>query len=704
MSLFFSRIRDRIVAYFTPSQQIILAAGVGLILTFMFLKTEAVNFEEHDRFTRNLLHLKEWDKTLNQDLLKSTYGLLSYYDPIVEDLEIIKKLQITIRKVPSFIDNSGEQKIHQDLDKYITIMAKKEQLIEKIKTRHSIFKTSLLYFPILANELANKIAYSEQDGNQTLFLSIINLRRDVILFCLDSNQESQEKINLEIQNIEKNKNIYAPYLNLEQLEILLLHAQLIINNKLLINSNIEELIALPTYIESEQIYQSYNFYYEKSLKRSKNYRLLLYISCLMLLVYIFYIIVKLKNTTLLLNTANESLEMRVQQRTEALLNSTAALTESEERYRRLVELSPETIAVHSAGQMIYINAAGAKLLGASSQAEIVGKSIWEIIHPDYHQFSEKRWNLVAEETEGKVDFTEIKLVSLSGEIIDVESIAIRITYQGQPATQSMIRDITDRKRIQQELELAKEAAIAASIAKSQFLANMSHELRTPLNGILGYSELLREEAEELGYESFVRDLDQIRTAGIHLLALINDILDISKIEAGKMEVYLETFDIIDMIQAVLSTAQPLIEKNGNVLVVEYVNELGTMHADLTKVRQVLLNLLSNAAKFTPGGKITLSVSKLLESSGTNLIIFQVKDTGIGMTEEQLQHIFQAFTQADASTTRKYGGTGLGLAISQRFCEIMGGKITVESKVGVGSTFTVYLTDNIEGKLTPTHNY
>lgn len=704
MSLFFSRIRDQIVSYFTPSQQIILAAGVGLILTFMFLKTEAVNFEEHDRFTRNLLYLKEWDKTLNQDLLKSTYGLLSYYDPIVEDLAIIKKLQITIRKVPSFIDNSGEQEIHQKLDNYITIMAKKEQLIEKIKTRHSIFKTSLLYFPILANELANKIAYSDQDENQTLFLSIINLRRDVVLFCLDSNQEFQEKINLKIQNIEKNKNIYAAYLNVEQIEILLLHAQLIINNKLQINSHIEELIALPTYIESEQIYQSYNFYYEKSLERSKNYRLLLYVSCLMLLVYIFYIIVKLKNTTLLLNAANESLEMRVQQRTEALSNSTAALTESEERYRRLVELSPETIAVHSAGQMIYINAAGAKLLGATSQAEIVGKSIWDLIHPDYHQFSEKRWNLVAEEIEGKVDFTEIKLVSLSGEIIDVESIAIRITYQGQPATQSMIRDITDRKRIQQELELAKEAAIAASIAKSQFLANMSHELRTPLNGILGYSELLREEAEESGYQNFVRDLDQIRTAGIHLLALINDILDISKIEAGKMEVYLETFDIINMIQAVLSTAQPLIEKNGNVLVVEYLNELGTMHADLTKVRQVLLNLLSNAAKFTPGGTITLSVSKLLESSGTNLIVFQVKDTGIGMTEEQLQHIFQAFTQADASTTRKYGGTGLGLAISQRFCEIMGGKITVESKVGVGSTFTVYLTDNIEGKPTPTHKY
>jgi PAS domain S-box-containing protein len=746
MSLFFARLRDQIVSYFTPSQQIILAAGVGLVLTFMFLKTDAVNFEEHDQFTRNLLYLKELDKTLNQDLLKSTYGLLSYYDPIVEDLEAIKKLQITLRKVPSFINDSERKNFQEELDNYTKIMAKKEILIEQIKSRNAIFKTSLIYFPKLANELANKLKYLNQDDQKLLF-DLIRLRQEIILFCTNYHQISPQQIQDQIQEIEQEKNLYTPYLKTEELEILLQHAQLIINNKPQIERDIEELINLPTSQEHQKLYQSYNSYYERALFLANNYRFYLYICCLILLSYIFYIIVKLKNTSLSLNAANESLEVRVQQRTEALLNSTAALTESEERYRRLVEFSPETIAVHSAGKMIYINAAGVKLLNANSSAEIVGRSIWDFIHPDYHQLSEKPLNLVVEEIAGKVDFAEIKLVSLSGKIIDVESVAIRITYQGQSATQSMIRDITERKLIQQELELAKEAAIAASIAKSQFLANMSHELRTPLNGILGYSELLREEAEDLGYENFVQDLGKIRTAGTHLLTLINDILDISKIEAGKMEVYLETFDIINMIEDIASTAQPLIEKNGNILVVEYLNELGTMYADLTKVRQVLLNLLSNAAKFTTGGKITLSVSMQLtrdfwnsqasinqpptpsiaspmlpekletsglvpktenseivlttqksrentESFGTNLIIFQVKDTGIGMTEEQLQHIFQAFTQADASTTRKYGGTGLGLAISQKFCQIMGGKITVESKVDVGSTFTVYLSQEI----------
>ncbi|OCQ97893.1 hypothetical protein BCD67_01815 [Oscillatoriales cyanobacterium USR001] len=741
MSLF-SRFRDRIISNFTPSQQIILAVGAGLVLTFMFLKTQAVNFEEHDRFIRNLLYLKEWDKTLNQDLLKSTYGLLNYYDPIVEDLAEIKKLQITLREIPSFINRNGAQEIQKILNNYIKIMVHKERLIEQIKTRNSIFQNSLDYFPSLANELVDKLLSSNQ--NSKLVFEIVELRRDVVFFCVNYSQENQEKINQKIAALMQTKSRYYPDLSSQEIDSLLLHAQIIVENKPIIDANIEELLALPTSTGSKKLYQAYNSYYEAAFNRANYYRLLLYVCGLLLLVYIFYIIFRLKTATLSLNAANESLEARVQQRTEALFNSNIALTESEERYRRLVDFSPEAIAVHSAGKLIYINAAGAKLLGASSEEEIIGKSIWDFIHPNYHKSSEKQLNLVVEESEGKVEFAEIQLVSLSGEIIDVESIAIRITYQGQPATQSMIRDITDRKRIQQELELAKEAAIAASIAKSQFLANMSHELRTPLNGILGYSELLREEAEELGYQSFIRDLGQIRTAGVHLLSLINDILDISKIEAGKIEVYLETFDIIDMIQDVASTAQPLIEKNGNILVVEYDRELGSMHADLTKVRQVLLNLLSNAAKFTSGGNIWLSARRELardfgnsqaslapgklgkswsedqiqnceavlatqkslentESSGVNLIIFQVKDTGIGMTEDQLQQIFQPFSQADASTTRKYGGTGLGLAISQRFCEIMGGNITVESKLDVGSIFTVYLSDRVIGNPTPAHN-
>lgn len=264
-------------------------------------------------------------------------------------------------------------------------------------------------------------------------------------------------------------------------------------------------------------------------------------------------------------------------------------------------------------------------------------------------------------------------------------------------------DITDRKQVEDVLRKNKEAAEEANRAKSQFLANMSHELRTPLNAIIGYSEMLQEDAEDLGYEDFVPDLGKIRSAGKHLLALINDILDISKIEAGKMELYPETFDVSQLLFEVENTIQPLVEKNGNTLKIEAVHPLGSINADLTKVRQALFNLLSNAAKFTENGTITLAAeitSALRDqalpdhpeqrSAQPDWIVFKVSDTGIGMTLEQMEKVFQAFTQADASTTRKYGGTGLGLAITRHFCQMMGGDITVSSEVGRGSAFTIRL--------------
>jgi len=281
----------------------------------------------------------------------------------------------------------------------------------------------------------------------------------------------------------------------------------------------------------------------------------------------------------------------------------------------------------------------------------------------------------------------------------------------------VLRDITEHRETETALRRAKEAAEAASQAKTTFLANMSHELRTPLTSVLGYTELLQERAAKYGYDEFIPDLEKIRAAGKDLVTMINEVLDLSKIEAGKIALSLQDFNISYLVDNVVATIRPLAEKNGNTLFVHCSQPLGVMHADPSMVRQVLLNLLSNAAKFTRGGTITFTVTRMPdpnpiqpgedEREGIDWIHFSVTDTGIGMTQEQMGHLFEAFWQADTSATRRYGGSGLGLAISHRFCRLMGGDITAESKPGKGSTFTVRMptsASNPEEKLLPVIEY
>ncbi|MEG5172229.1 PAS domain S-box protein [Microcoleus sp. B3-D7] len=386
------------------------------------------------------------------------------------------------------------------------------------------------------------------------------------------------------------------------------------------------------------------------------------------------------------------------------------LRASEERFRQLAENIHEVFWIREPNQkqLLYVSPACEKIWNLSCQSlQSEPEAFWDAIHPedldrvkaafakqvrgDYdEEYRVVRSPRGGMPTEGSVCWVRDRAFpvrSQTGEIYRIVGIA---------------EDITQRK-LAEEFQQVAQTAQAASQAKSAFLANMSHELRTPLNAIIGYSDMLKEDAEDLGCEDFIPDLQKIQTAGKHLLSLISDILDISKIEAGRMELYLETFNPVNLIDEVVSTVKPLVDKNSNKFQVDCGSDLGMMYADITKTRQILLNLLSNAAKFTEGGTISLCIERVKHDSLTtqeiaepsDSIIFRVADTGIGIPPEQLQHLFQAFMQGDASTTRKYGGTGLGLTISRHFCVMMGGDMHVESELGCGSVFTVYLPACVE---------
>lgn len=267
----------------------------------------------------------------------------------------------------------------------------------------------------------------------------------------------------------------------------------------------------------------------------------------------------------------------------------------------------------------------------------------------------------------------------------------RITGGG---TVAVYTDISKLKRHETELEIARDAAMAATQAKSKFLASMSHELRTPLNAILGITEMLQEDASAAGQGELVEPLQRVSRAGKHLLKLINEVLDLSKIEAGRLELHIEEFDIAGMVQDAATTAQPLAQKNRNRIIIRCPDDIGSMRTDQLRVRQILLNLLSNACKFTENGQVTIGAT-CAKHDGSDGVTFTVADTGIGMTPHQMTNLFQEFSQADSSTTRKYGGTGLGLAISQRLCRAMDGQIKVDSTPGAGTKFMVWLPSAID---------
>ena len=372
------------------------------------------------------------------------------------------------------------------------------------------------------------------------------------------------------------------------------------------------------------------------------------------------------------------------------------------------------------GRIVQFNPAAERTFGYRA-SEAVGHQLADLVIPadkrEAHREGLAQYLRTGEAT-AMNQRLELTAVRKGGEVFPVEVAIAPISSDGSAMFAGYMRDITERRRSEAalaeytrdlelahdtqrknseqlatlvaELRLTQRRAEEATRAKSDFLASMSHELRTPLNAIILYSELLQEQAEDDGgNKGSITDLQKIQSAGKHLLSLINGILDLSKIEAGKMALSRESFDVREMVEELVDTVGPLVRRNNNTLTVHCGNGVGTMNSDLMKTRQILLNLLSNAGKFTRDGAVTLGVSRQTEGAQV-FVEFTVTDTGVGMTVAETEKIFDAFTQADVTTTRKYGGTGLGLALVSRFCELMNGSVSVQSRPGEGSRFTVRL--------------
>ncbi len=375
--------------------------------------------------------------------------------------------------------------------------------------------------------------------------------------------------------------------------------------------------------------------------------------------------------------------MTVEDLTEAHADQ-EALARTAQQMRGLLDSSPVAVAiVGSGGRLLYTNQRHDQLYGVT--ADQMPKNVREL----YVDPAQRDRLLEVFHRDGKLTNAEVHNRRPDGGTFWSLLSWDHAEFDGQPVLISWIYDITNRKQAEAAVEEARQVAEHANQTKSDFLANMSHELRTPLNAIIGYAQILKEDAEDQGSNDMLPDLAKIETAGKHLLRLINDILDLSKIEAGRMEVFIEPVNIPNLVDEVRSLAMPLALGNNNKLESIVGAGIGQLHTDHTKLKQSLLNLLSNACKFTKDGVVTLSVESKPGAEAEELH-FVIADSGIGMSPEQIAKLFQPFTQADSSTTRQYGGTGLGLAITKRFCTLLGGDVTVESERGRGSRFIIAL--------------
>ncbi len=652
---------------------VILSVTVSSLLIWfgLLIKGYSVNVDEHLRYQDYLSEQLQNDLAVNQTVIDNQQALQPSHEQLIQNLYQLTEVQNKLEEFPDFLTNQQVQKLQKKLDKYNQLLAQKADLSEQFQAQNLLIKDSLSTLMTLTNDIKVK---SRSSNVSQIYEPLIELLNLVVLYTVSSDEALVPDIQRRIPEVQALDSGDVSYSS--DVETILENIRVILDNKPRTIQSTQALSALPTVQQLKTLSDTYDDAYLTVNKRVKLFQLAALLWGIGIVGVTFYVVLQ-----------------RIQSR--KVEKITNFLSES---------IDDAFIDVDSHWKIIYANAHAARDLDQSPD-KLIGQLIWHVFPAELgkdqennYQAARNQQTLITFETRFavKARWFEVRLnPSAEGLSIFWQDISSRKKAEFQLALSLEANDEALRKayEAQEKAEAERLKAEKANQAKSEFLANMSHELRTPLNAIIGYSEMLEEDAEDFKQEDFIPELQKIQGAGKHLLGLINDVLDLSKVEAGRMEMYLETFSITSLVQDVAATMQPVIEKNNNILKIQCDNHIGNMYADEVKVRQSLFNLLSNASKFTQGGTITLSATAENTSNG-QWINFQIQDTGIGMLPEQLQKIFNAFAQADSSTTRKYGGTGLGLTITKRFVQMMGGTVNVESEVGQGTTFTIRIPQTI----------
>ena len=652
---------------------IILSAAVGALLVWLGLlvKGRSVDVDAHLVYRDYLSEQLQQDLILNQTLIASQQTLEPTQETFAQKLQQIQTLQDKLEARPEFLPPRHSQELETTLEDTRQLLAQKAELIEQFQAQNLQIKASLSTLILFTQDSQSSDTQSADRQIYQAFQTIID---QILLYNFSSDETLAEEI--ERQMIEIDTLTASNRTTQDDVDRFLAHTRIILDNKPQIEQLAQSSLSLPTTQQLKTLADTYDEAYHAVDRRTRLFQLATVIWSLIILAAAAYL----------------GLRRRQAYKVEKITNF---LSES---------IDDAFIDVDNHWLITYANVHAANTLDKSAD-ELIGQLLWTVLPPEmgkdqehYYQEARSQQSLTTFETRfsAKSRWLEFRISpSANGLSIFWQDISNGKKAEFQLALSLEANDEALKKayEAQKKAETEQLKAEEANQAKSEFLANMSHELRTPLNAIIGYSEMLEEDAEDLEQDDFIPELQKIQSAGKHLLGLINDVLDLSKVEAGHMDMYLETFAVRPLIEDVASTMQPVTEKNNNILKIQCADSIHTMHADQVKVRQSLFNLLSNASKFTQNGTITISISSEDTLNG-QWINFRIEDTGIGMLPEQLQKIFNAFAQADSSTTRKYGGTGLGLTITKRFVQMMGGTVNVESDIGKGTTFTVRIPQTV----------